>query len=104
MPPRLLAAAIALLLFHFVVCPLPSSGGDDAPGAWRSLPLVKEGKVDPAWVHLGYGSFVVDDGMLRTECSEKGLGLLLFEKEKFGDCQIRVVFKTKDAKSNAGVY
>jgi hypothetical protein len=99
---QLITAAVALLMFSGSN---PAARGEEEPaGAWRALPLVKEGKVDPAWVHLGYGGFVVDDGALRTECDEKGLGLLLYEKEKFGDCQIRVVFKQKDAKSNAGVY
>jgi oligopeptidase B len=73
------------------------------PG-WRPLPLIDSGKVDPAWQQIGYGGFSVDDGSLRTECSEKGLGLLVYRKEKFGDCQIRVVYRSKDARSNAGVY
>jgi hypothetical protein len=46
----------------------------------------------------------VDDGALRTECAPKGLGLLVYKKERLGNCQIRIVFKAKDAKSNAGVY
>ena len=71
---------------------------------WRALPLVKEGKVHPDWAMIGYGNFAVEDGALRTEPDEKGLGLLLYRAEKFGDCQIRVTFKAKDAKSNAGVY
>ncbi len=72
---------------------------------WRTLPLVKDGEVHPAWVQVGYGGFAVEgDGSLRTDCSEKGLGLLLYSKEKFGDCQIRVVYRSKDAKSNAGVF
>jgi hypothetical protein len=53
---------------------------------------------------VGYGGFAVDDGALRTECDPKGLGLLVYGKERLGNCQIRVVFKTRDAKSNAGVY
>jgi len=72
--------------------------------AWRSLPLVTDGKVDANWVHLGWGAFVVDDGMLRTDPEAKGLGLLVYKKEKLGNCQIRVVFKPKEAKSNSGVY
>src|SRR6185295_7348676 len=72
--------------------------------AWRAVPLVADGKVDPNWVHVGWGSFVVDDGALRTESDPKGLGLLVYKKERLGNCQIRVVFKTKDAKSNSGVY
>jgi hypothetical protein len=72
--------------------------------AWRTLPLITGGKVDPDWVHVGWGGFVVDDGALRTECDAKGLGLLVYKKERLGNCQIRVVYKSKEAKSNAGVY
>jgi hypothetical protein len=75
-----------------------------AEPAWRSLPLITDGKVDPGWIHLGWGGFVVDDGTLRTECDPKGLGLLVHKKERFGNCQIRVVFKTKEERSNSGVY
>ena len=72
--------------------------------AWQPLPLISDGRVDANWVHLGWGGFVVDDGALRTECDPKGLGLLVYKKERLGNCQIRVVFKAKDARSNAGVY
>jgi hypothetical protein len=79
--------------------------GDNAPADdWRMLPLIQNEKVHPDWVQIGYGGFAIDDGSLRTECSEKGLGLLVYRKEKFGDCQIRVVYRSQDAKSNAGVY
>lgn len=78
--------------------------GDEPADDWRPLPLVADGKVDPAWAMVGYGSFGVADGALRTDCDAKGLGLLVYRKEKFGDCQLRVTFKAKDAKSNAGVY
>src|SRR5262245_45549144 len=71
---------------------------------WRTLPLITDGKVDPGWTHVGWGGFVVDDGALRTECDPKGLGLLVYKKERLGNCQLRVVFKSKEAKSNAGVY
>lgn len=71
---------------------------------WRALPLVTHGKVDDAWVHVGWGGLVVEDGLLKTDCDPRGLGLLVYRKEKFGNCQIRVVFKVKDAKSNAGLF
>ena len=73
-------------------------------GEWRTLPLVQSGQVHPAWDHTGYGRFVVDNGAIRTEPDEKGLGLLVYTKEKFGDCQIRVVYRAKDERSNSGVY
>ena len=81
-----------------------NSGGAAAEAAWRPLPLITAGKVDPNWIHVGWGGFAVDNGALRTECDPKGLGLLVYKKEKFGNCQIRVVYKAKDEKSNAGVY
>ena len=71
---------------------------------WRALPLIKDGKVSDDWLHVGWGTFVVDDGSLRTECDEKGMGLLVYRREKIGECEIKVVYKTKDSKSNAGVY
>jgi hypothetical protein len=60
--------------------------------------------VDEGWVHVGWGGFVVEDGSLRTDCDPKGLGLLVYKKEKFGNCQLRVLFRTKETKSNAGIY
>lgn len=95
------AAAIALLAGT-----TPSlRGAETTPDpAWRALPLVTGGKVDAGWVQVGWGGFVVDDGVLRTEPDAKGLGLLVFKQERLGNCQLRVVFKAKDAKSNSGIY
>lgn len=87
-----------------ITCNLPLSHAAENEPAWRPLPLITNGKVDPNWVHVGYGGFSVDDGTLRTDCDPKGLGLLVYKKERLGNCQIRVVFKTKDRKSNSGVY
>src|SRR5262245_42750366 len=102
MRTRTVAASLMLFLLSGFCL---AAGAEDQPAAdWRMLPLIKDGKVDPAWVQIGYGGFAVEDGSLRTDCDEKGLGLLLYRKEKFGDCQIRVVYKAKDAKSNAGVF
>ncbi len=80
-------------------------GAESGSGpAWRTLPLITDGKIDANWVHVGWGRFVVEDGALRTDCDPKGLGLLVHKKERLGNCQIRVIFKAKDAKSNSGVY
>lgn len=75
-----------------------------AADAWRTLPLVSRGRVDKNWVHIGYGGWLVEDGTLRTQPDAQGLGLLVFKKERFGHCQIRVVFKTKEIGSNSGLY
>jgi hypothetical protein len=75
-----------------------------AEGKWRNIPLVSNDKVSSDWVHIGFGRFIVDDGAIRTDPAPEGLGLLVYKKEKLGDCQIRVVFKTKERRSNSGVY
>jgi hypothetical protein len=71
---------------------------------WRALPLTTGGKTDASWAQIGYGRMVVDDNSLRTECDAKGMGLFLYTKERFGNCQIRVVYRSQDSKSNAGVF
>jgi len=95
MHPNLISFAIAYLLVSL------SLASADEP--WRSLPLIESGKVATDWKHVGFGKLVVDEGAVRTECDERGLGLAVWTKEKLGNCQIRVVFRTKDQKSNAGV-
>ncbi len=66
--------------------------------------MVMDGHIAEDWVHVGWGGFVVDGDSVRTECDPKGLGLLVYKKERFGNCQIRVVFRSKEAKSNSGVF
>jgi hypothetical protein len=96
----MIACAVAISC-HFAI----GRGAETkAQPVWRVLPLIANGKVDEGWVHVGWGGFVVEDGSLRTDCDPKGLGLLVYKKEKFGNCQLRVLFKTKEAKSNAGIY
>lgn len=57
---------------------------------WRTLPLIHDGQVGPDWKHLWGGGFtVMEDGSLRTDCTDAGMGLLLYTKERFGNCQIR---------------
>lgn len=83
----------------------PEQSDAAAADGWRTLPLVRDGTIHPAWDHVGFGRFVVEsDGSLRTENDERGLGLLVYTKEKFGDCQFRVVYRSKDPGSNAGVF
>ena len=76
----------------------------DSDSGWKKIPLIENGKVAPDWVHLGFGSMQVEGDALRTEPAPEGLGLLVYKKEKLGNCQIKVVFKTKDQRANAGVY
>jgi hypothetical protein len=71
---------------------------------WRDLPLIKDGKVAPEWQHAGWGQMVVEDGAVRTDPSERGLGVWVYTKEKFGNCQLRIVYRPQDASDNAGVH
>lgn len=59
------------------------------------------GKNLDGWEHIGPGRIVVEDGLLKTE---GGMGLLWYEKEKFGNCVLRVVYKTTRQEDNSGVY
>jgi len=95
----------APMLISLVWMCLVASGRARQPDhSWRSLPLITDGKVNQNWTHVGWGGFVVDSNSLRTEVDEKGMGLLLYRKEKFGNCQIRIVYKTNDSKCNSGVF
>ena len=73
-------------------------------GQWRSLPLIADGKIAPAWAQVGWGGFVVDGEGIRTECDERGMGLLFYKPEKLGNCRIRIVYRCETPKSNAGVF
>lgn len=52
-------------------------------------------------MHIGYGGFIMDDGALRTVTDPRGLGFLVYKESRFGNCQIRIVFKAKEPKCNA---
>src|SRR5262245_5843368 len=83
--PRLLATAAAGIgLFPTLRWLRADETAADKDKGWRALPLIADGKIDPNWVHVGYGGFVVEDGALRTEPAANGLGLLVFKKERFG--------------------
>ncbi len=87
----------ALLL---LVC----AGAAPAAENWRVLPLITGGKIDPAWAEVGFGGFRIDNGALRTECDPRGMGLLVYTKEKFGNARIRIVYRAEKRESNGGVF
>jgi len=59
------------------------------------------GKDLTGWRMVGPGRFVIEDGMMKTE---GGMGLLYYEREKFGNATLRVVFKTVSERGNSGVF
>jgi hypothetical protein len=58
------------------------------------------GKNLDGWVMTGPGRFVVEDGQMKTE---GGMGLLYSERKPFGNCRIKVVFRTASERANSGL-
>ena len=52
------------------------------------------------WEHVGDGSFVIEDGLLKTQ---GGMGLLWYTARKMENARIKVVYKGA-ADNNAGVF
>lgn len=71
---------------------------------WRVLPLVHDGRVAPEWQHVGFGRMIPEGDTIRTEPDSRGLGLLVYTPEAFGDCQIRIVYRPEESNDNAGVH
>jgi Domain of Unknown Function (DUF1080) len=65
---------------------------------WRQL---FNGKDLTGWEQVGLGSMTVEDGLIKTH---GGMGLLWWTGEKFGNCVIRVVYKTEHKADNSGVF
>ena len=62
--------------------------------------LLFDGKSLDGWKQVGYDQFVIEDGMMKTT---GGMGLLYYERQQFGDCTLKVVFKTAAGRANSGV-
>ena len=84
---------IVILAWALTTTPVFLSAGE-----WKQL---FNGKNLDGWAHVGPGKFVVEDGLMKTV---GGMGLLWYTREKFGNCTLRVVFKTSDYDDNSGVY
>ncbi|MGH2588600.1 MAG: 3-keto-disaccharide hydrolase [Dehalococcoidia bacterium] len=65
---------------------------------WRSL---FNGEDLEGWRQAGTGHFTVEDGLL---VSHGGMGLLWYTRETFGDCLLRVVYRTQRPEDNSGVF
>lgn len=69
--------------------------------AQRSSRALFNGKDLDGWQQVGPGSFVVTDGMMKTE---GGMGMLWYTREKIAHATIRVVFKLTAKESDSGVF
>ena len=65
---------------------------------WQQL---FNGKDLTGWKHVGPGSHMVEDGLIK---SQGGMGLLYWTGGKVGNCTIRVVYRMRDHNSNSGVF
>jgi len=59
------------------------------------------GKDTTGWRFVGPGSFTVEHGLLTTH---GGMGLLVYDREPFGNAVIKVVYKVTGEHDNSGVY
>lgn len=75
-----------------------SISGQGDKSKWRQL---FNGKDLTGWKQVGPGSHYVENGLIK---SKGGMGLLVWEGEKFQDCTIKVVFAMRDSNSNSGVF
>lgn len=81
-----------------VLCALGVMEATAKEPEWKQL---WNGKDLAGWEQAGPGRFVVENGLLK---SEGGMGLLWYTRQKFGDCLIRVVYKTEKKSDNSGVF
>ena len=86
-----------MLSWFFLISASQSAQGQDG-SKWRQL---YNGKDLTGWKQVGPGSHYVENGLIK---SKGGMGLLVWEGEKFQDCTIRVVFAMRDSNSNSGVF
>jgi hypothetical protein len=96
-PSRALVSIAAILL-------APASFQAVRAADWRSIPLIAGGQLAPDWKQAGWGKFVVEGDAIRTDPDPRGLGVLVYTKEKQGNCQIRIVYRTATPRSNSGVH
>ena len=69
-----------------------------AQGSRRAL---FNGKNLDGWQQVGPGSFVVKDGMMKTE---GGMGMLWYTREKIAHATLRVIFKLTGKEADSGVF
>ncbi len=67
-------------------------------GQWRHL---FNGKDLTGWAHVGPGRVYVEDGSMKTQ---GGMGLLWYTREKFGNCTLRIVYRTTTQDDNSGIF
>ena len=85
------------VLAALLLAPMTAVVAADADG-WRT---VLDSSLLSEWQVVGDEGFIVDDGAVLTG---DGRGLLWYPKERIGNAEIRVVFKTEKPGDNSGVF
>jgi len=70
-------------------------------GAQSERQALFNGKNLDGWEHVGPGSFVVEDGFLKTR---GGMGLLWYTREKIERATVRVVFRLTAKDADSGLF
>ncbi len=89
---------IALIVMVLLILVSGTTATSQDKGGWREL---FNGKDLTGWKHVGPGEQYVEDGLIK---SHGGMGLLYWQKEKFGNCIIKVVWRMRDENSNSGIF
>src|SRR3977135_3388405 len=87
--------------FHLFLCLLLVCGPLAVQAQSEEWQQLFNGKDLTGWKHVGPGSHMVEDGLIK---SQGGMGLLYWTGGKLSDCTIRVVFRMRDHNSNSGVF
>jgi len=87
-------------LYRMAICLLAVATTTSLPARQSGLALFN-GKDLDGWQQVGPGSFVVKDGMMRTD---GGMGMLWYTQEKIAHSTVRVVFKLTAKESDSGVF
>jgi hypothetical protein len=87
-----------LIVFSMLILLSGVSLNAQDKSGWRQL---FNGKDLTGWKQVGPGSHYVENGLIK---SKGGMGLLVWEGEKFQNCILRVVFAMRDSNSNSGVF
>ena len=90
--------SLSLTMFILAVSITCSSSGVQDKSQWRQL---FNGKDLTGWKHVGGGSMLVENSLLR---GNGGMGLLFWQGEKFSNCVIKVVYKLEKPNSGSGIF
>jgi hypothetical protein len=92
-----LCASVAFIVL-LAGCASDTQGTSISGGNWRAL---FDGRSKDGWQQVGPGQFRLEGGELVTD---GGMGVLWYTREKFSNCQIRVVFKLTGGNDTSGVF